>query len=351
MPAITGNKRYFSMKKQNPTILAIESSCDDTAAAVLQNKKLLSNTLFTQIIHSKYGGVVPELASRDHQKNIVAVVKEAIELAKINLSELDCIAYTQGPGLLGSLLVGCCFAKGMALALDKPLIGVNHMQAHVLANFIDIEDQIEFPLVCLTVSGGHTQLVYVKDFLEMKIIGQTLDDAMGEAFDKIGKMMGLPYPAGPTIDEFAQKGSINTFSFPNTIVPDLEYSFSGIKTSFSNFFQGKVSQNKDFFEVNKYDICASIQNKLIDMAMNKFCKAVEKTKVKAIAIAGGVAANSALRAKVENLAITKNLKLYLPNKKYCTDNAAMIAMVAHHKYLAGQFQNIDSAMPIPRMEF
>lgn len=333
-------------------ILAIESSCDDAAAAIVNGKDLLSSIVSTQTIHQQYGGIVPELASRDHQKYIVPIVSQTLSESNLKLADLNAIAYTQGPGLLGSLMVGCCFAKGMALALGIPLISVNHMHAHVLANFIEMQGQPLFPFVCLTVSGGHTQLVYVEDYLNMRLIGETLDDAMGEAFDKVGKMMNLPYPAGPTIDEYAQKGRIShLFTFPDTQVPGLNFSFSGIKTAFMQFLKKNTANDSDFIEKNIYDICASIQNKLVNMAIYKLRCAVQQTKVKAIALAGGVAANSALRKAVTNYAEQKFLHLYMPQKQYCTDNAAMVAIAAHYKFLAKDFQDVHSAVPMPRLEF
>lgn len=344
-------KEIFFQQMTPSKILAIETSCDDTAAAVLLGKKVLSSIVSSQTIHSAYGGVVPELASRDHMKNIVPIVNEALVQAGVDLADISAIAYTQGPGLLGSLMVGCCFAKAKAMALGKPLISVNHMQAHVLSNFLDTERSPELPALCLTVSGGHTQLVYVKDFLEMEVIGETLDDAMGEAFDKIGKMMGLPYPAGVAIDEQAQRGDENAFQFPDTHVPGLDFSFSGIKTGFLNFLNKETARDAFFLEKNKSDICASIQKKLIDMAMQKLDAAVRHTSVKTIALAGGVAANSGLRARVALYAQANDLNFFSPHKKYCTDNAAMIGIVGHYKFLAKQFQSVEEAVPIPQMKF
>jgi N6-L-threonylcarbamoyladenine synthase len=340
------------MNLEEVAILAIESSCDDTAAAVIQGKTLLSNVVSTQLVHQNYGGVVPELASRDHQKNIVSIVKQALTEATIQTSDLDAIAYTQGPGLLGSLIVGCCFAKSMALALDLPLISINHMHAHVLSPFIEAQNSPLFPFICLTASGGHTQLVYVEDYLRMRVIGQTLDDAMGEAFDKVGKMMNLPYPAGPIIDNYAKMGSDSgIFTFPDTRVPGLDFSFSGIKTAFMQFLQKNMVSEPKFIEANIYDISASIQNKIVGMAMDKLRYAVRQTNVRAIAIAGGVAANSALRTAVTDFAKDKSLHIYIPQKKYCTDNAAMVAITSHYKFLAQDFQDIHSAVPMPRLEF
>jgi len=327
----------------NPKILAIESSCDETSASVIVGGKILSNIIAGQKIHEKYGGVVPELASREHQKHIVPVVMEALEEAKISLQDLDAVAFTRGPGLLGALLVGVSFAKSVALALDVPLIEVNHMQAHVLAHFID-EPRPKFPFLCLTVSGGHTQIVLIKDFLQMEVIGQTQDDAVGEAFDKTAKLLGLPYPGGPLIDKYAQNGNPNAFEFAKTEMPNLDFSFSGIKTSILYFLQKKTQENPNFIEQNLADICASVQYSLVEMLMQKLKKASRQTQIREIAIAGGVAANSALRNALQNEAEKSDWKVYIPDFQYCTDNAAMIAMAAHYKYLAGDFctQNVGA---------
>jgi len=327
----------------NPKILAIESSCDETSASVIVGGKILSNIIAGQKIHEKYGGVVPELASREHQKHIVPVVMEALEEAKISLQDLDAVAFTRGPGLLGALLVGVSFAKSVALALDVPLIEVNHMQAHVLAHFID-EPRPKFPFLCLTVSGGHTQIVLIKDFLQMEVIGQTQDDAVGEAFDKTAKLLGLPYPGGPLIDKYAQNGNPNAFEFAKTEMPNLDFSFSGIKTSILYFLQKKIQENPNFIEQNLADICASVQYSLVEMLMQKLKKASRQTQIREIAIAGGVAANSALRNALQNEAEKSDWKVYIPDFQYCTDNAAMIAMAAHYKYLAGDFctQNVGA---------
>ncbi len=328
-------------------ILAIESSCDETSAAVISNGKVLNNIIATQAIHQKYGGVVPELASRAHQRNIVTVVDEALEKSGVKKHQLDAIAFTRGPGLMGSLLVGVSFAKGLAIGLGKPLIEVNHMQAHVLSHFID-EPHPSFPFLCLTVSGGHTQIIRVMDYLKMEVIGETQDDAVGEAFDKAAKIMGLPYPGGPLIDSYAQKGNPNAFKFSDTDMPGLEFSFSGIKTAFLYFIRDEKKKDEDFVEKNLNDICASIQHKLVKMLLKKLEKASRETGIKQIAIAGGVSANSALRNSLNQLASEKNWSVYIPKFEYCTDNAAMIAMAAHFKYEKKDFASLDTA-PLARM--
>ena len=328
-------------------ILAIESSCDETSAAVISNGKVLNNIIATQAIHQKYGGVVPELASRAHQRNIVAVVNEALEKSGVKKHQLDAIAFTRGPGLMGSLLVGVSFAKGLAIGLGKPLIEVNHMQAHVLSHFID-EPHPSFPFLCLTVSGGHTQIIRVTDYLKMEVIGETQDDAVGEAFDKAAKIMGLPYPGGPLIDSYAQKGNPNAFKFSDTDMPGLEFSFSGIKTAFLYFIRDEKKKDEDFVEKNLNDICASIQHILVKMLLKKLEKASRETGIKQIAIAGGVSANSGLRNSLNQLASEKNWSVYIPKFEYCTDNAAMIAMAAHFKYEKKDFASLDTA-PLARM--
>lgn len=324
-------------------ILAIESSCDETSASVAQDSKILSNIIANQEIHQKYGGVVPELASREHQKNIVAVVEAALQEAKISKNELNAIAFTRGPGLLGSLLVGVSFAKAMALALDIPLIEVNHMQAHVLAHFID-EPKPTFPFLCLTVSGGHTQMIWVKDYLQMEILGETRDDAVGEAFDKTAKLLGLPYPGGPMIDKLAQKGNPLAFSFPKSDMPRLDFSFSGVKTAILYFLQKQTAQNPKFIEENLSDICASVQHTLVEMLLDKLRKAAQEMNCKQIAIAGGVSANSYLRKKLYEEAQKSNWQVFIPAFEYCTDNAAMIAIAAYYKYLQKDFvsQNVGA---------
>ncbi len=333
-----------------PVILAIESSCDETSASVIRNGKVLNNVIAAQSVHQKYGGVVPELASRAHQQNIIAVVNEAIATSGINLSDLNAIAVTRGPGLMGALLVGVSFAKGMALALDIPMIDVNHMQAHVLAHFIRSGVTLEteesapsFPFLCLTVSGGHTQIVEVNDYLDMKVIGETHDDAVGEAFDKAAKILGLPYPGGPLIDQYAQQGNPKAFIFPETNMPGLDFSFSGIKTAFLYFLRDAKLKDSDFVEKNLVDICASLQYHLVNMLMKRLKKASKETGIKEIAIAGGVAANSGLRAELKNSADKLGWKIHIPAFQYCTDNAAMIAMAAHYKFLKGEFCGLDVA--------
>lgn len=328
-------------------ILAIESSCDETSAAVISNGKVLNNIIATQAIHQKYGGVVPELASRAHQRNIVAVVDEALEKSGVKKSELDAIAFTRGPGLMGSLLVGVSFAKGLAIGLGKPLIEINHMQAHVLSHFID-DPKPSFPFLCLTVSGGHTQIILVRDYLTMEVIGETQDDAVGEAFDKAAKILGLPYPGGPLIDLYAQQGNENAFKFSDTDMPGLDFSFSGIKTGFLYFIRDEKKKDENFVEKNLNDICASIQHQLIKMLLKRVEQASVKTGIKEIAIAGGVSANSGLRSKLKELAVKKGWNVYIPKFEYCTDNAAMIAMAAHYKYLNKEFTELDVA-PLARM--
>jgi N6-L-threonylcarbamoyladenine synthase len=331
----------------SPVILAIESSCDETSAALIRNGKVLNNIIASQAVHQKYGGVVPELASRAHQRNIVAVVEEALQNSGVKKSQLDAIAFTRGPGLMGSLLVGVSFAKGMALGLSLPLIEVNHMHAHVLSHFIE-DPKPSFPFLCLTVSGGHTQIIVVKDFLELEVIGETQDDAAGEAFDKAAKILGLPYPGGPLIDQYAQEGNPKAFMFPVTTMPGLDFSFSGIKTAFLYFLRDEKAKDPQFIERNLNDICASIQRHLVNMLLNRLIDASEQTGIKEIAIAGGVSANSGLRNGLEKLANKKDWKVYIPAFEYCTDNAAMIAMAAHYKYLRKEFCNLDIS-PLARM--
>lgn len=325
-----------------PILLAIESSCDETSASVIQHGKVLNNVIASQNVHHKYGGVVPELASRAHQQNIYHVVNEAITTSGISTSQLEAIAFTRGPGLMGSLLVGVSFAKGMALALGIPLIEVNHMEAHVLAHFIE-EPRPTFPFLCLTVSGGHTQIVLVEDFLKMKVIGETKDDAVGEAFDKAAKMLGLPYPGGPLIDRLAQLGNPKAYKFSETVMPNLDFSFSGIKTSFLYFLRDQKKVNPDFVERNLNDICASLQGSLVQMLLSKLKLAATQTGIKQVAIAGGVAANSGLRRELKLVAEILNWHLYIPEFQYCTDNAAMIAMTGYYKYLNKDFSNLDVA--------
>lgn len=331
----------------DPKILAIESSCDETSASVISNGKVLNNVIASQSVHNKYGGVVPELASRAHQKNIVYIVNETLSSAGIHKGELDAIAFTKGPGLLGSLLVGVSFAKAMALALEIPLIEVNHMQAHVLSHFIQ-DPKPSFPFLCLTVSGGHTQIVLVKDHLDMSVVGETRDDAVGEAFDKAAKIMGLPYPGGPMIDKLAQEGDSEAFSFPVTSMPGLDFSFSGIKTAFLYFIRDEVAKDPLFITTRTHDICASIQKHLVHMLLDKLETASREMKINQIAIAGGVSANSGLRVNLMKRGNELGWETYIPDFQYCTDNAAMIAMVAHFKYQKKIFSNLNVS-PLARM--
>ncbi|WP_057938750.1 tRNA (adenosine(37)-N6)-threonylcarbamoyltransferase complex transferase subunit TsaD [Algoriphagus resistens] len=329
-------------------ILAIESSCDETSAAVIADGKVLNNIVATQSVHEKYGGVVPELASRAHQENLIPVVQEAILSSGISKDQLSAVAFTRGPGLMGSLLVGVSFAKAFAFGRNIPLIEVNHMNAHILAHFIE-DPKPDFPFICLTVSGGHTQLVLVKDHLDMKVIGETLDDAVGEAFDKTAKLLGLPYPGGPLIDNYAKAGNPKAFQFPITRMPGLNYSFSGIKTAVLYFLRDQLKDNPKFIEENLSDLCASIQYSLVEMLLIKLKAAVKEYGVKEVAIAGGVSANSGLRESLSRLAEQKGWNLYIPKFEYCTDNAAMIAMAAHYKYLKGEFSSMD-VTPLAKMK-
>lgn len=323
-------------------ILAIESSCDDTSAAVIVDGKVLSNYICTQKVHEQYGGVVPELASRDHQKNIVPVVEVAMKQANISWNEIDAVACTTAPGLIGSLLIGVSFAKGLALSLNKPLIAVNHMKAHVMANFLN-EEMPSFPFLCLTVSGGHTQIVLVKDYLDMEVIGVTTDDAAGEAFDKTAKILGLPYPGGPLIDKYAVGGDPKRFKFPEPKIPGYDFSFSGLKTAILYFIQEQTALNPNFVQENLNDVCASIQERIVSILMNKLKKAAKETGVSTIAIAGGVSANSGLRWAANDLARRHRWKLHIPEFQYCTDNAGMIAIAAHHLYLKNEFAPLNVA--------
>lgn len=333
-------------------ILGIESSCDDTSAAVIRDGYLLSNVLASQDVHKSYGGVVPELASRAHQLNIVPVVSEAVNRAGISLSDITAIAFTRGPGLLGSLLVGTSFAKGLAIALNRPLVEVNHLQGHVLANFIrqyDRENRVpEFPYLCLLVSGGNSQIVRVNGPLDFEILGQTIDDAVGEAFDKCSKMMGLGYPGGPVVDRLAKLGNPERFKFAKPHVPGLDYSFSGIKTSLLYFVRDEIAKDPDFMEKNKEDICASFQKALIDILMDKLIKAVRQTGIRQVAIGGGVSANSGLRSRIEEEGRRRGWTTYLPEFKFTTDNAAMIAIAGLFHYLHGERTGLDVA-PVSRM--
>lgn len=330
------------------SILAIESSCDETSASVILNGKVLNNIVATQSVHEKYGGVVPELASRAHQENLIPVILEAISTSGISKDKFSAVAFTRGPGLMGSLLVGVSFAKAFAYGQKIPLIEVNHMQAHVLAHFID-DPKPTFPFICLTVSGGHTQLVLVKDYLVMEVVGETQDDAVGEAFDKTAKLLGLPYPGGPLIDKYAAKGNPKAFQFPITRMPGLNYSFSGIKTAVLYFLRDQLKANPQFIEENLADLCASIQYSLIEMLLIKLKEAVKQYGVKEIAIAGGVSANTGLRKTLSELAEQKGWNLYIPKFEYCTDNAAMIAMAAHFKFLKGEFSSMD-VTPLAKMK-
>ncbi|MFT4833358.1 MAG: N6-L-threonylcarbamoyladenine synthase [Marinoscillum sp.] len=329
------------------TILGIESSCDETAAAVCKDGKIINNIIATQSIHEQYGGVVPELASRAHQKNIVPVVSEALKSAQIDLKDIDAIAYTQGPGLLGALLIGSAFAKSMALALNKPVIPVNHMKAHIMAHFIE-DPHPKFPFLCLTISGGHTQIVKVEDHLRMTVVGQTIDDAVGEAFDKCAKILGIGYPGGPQIDKLAKEGDGDKFTFSKSVIPDLDFSFSGIKTSFLYFIRDQKKLNENFVEENIHDLAASVQRTMIEMLMDKLIKASKKYKIKQIAIAGGVSANTGLRNTIQELALRHDWETFVPQFEYCTDNAAMIAITGYYKYLQGVFGDLRDS-PLPRM--
>ena len=324
-------------------ILAIESSCDDTAAAILQNDKVLSNIVANQLIHNQYGGVVPELASRAHQQNIVPVIDAALRKANIQKEQLTAIAFTQGPGLMGSLLVGGSFAKSLSLALNIPLIAVNHMQAHILAHFIDEESYQKptFPFLALTISGGHTQIVKVNDYFDMEIIGETTDDAVGEAFDKSAKILGLPYPGGPLVDKYAQLGNPKAFAFTKPKVPGLDFSFSGLKTAILYFIQKNVAVNPNFIDENLNDICASIQHSIIEILMDKMKLAVNQTGINRIAIGGGVSANSGIRNAMNEAQTKYGWQTYIPKFEYTTDNAAMIGIVGYQKYLQENFETSD----------
>lgn len=326
-------------------ILGIESSCDDTSAAIVKDGVILSNLIANQTVHKEFGGVVPELASRAHQQNIIPVVDNAIKKAGVTVNDIDAIAFTRGPGLLGSLLVGTSFAKGLAVANNIPLIEVNHLQAHVLAHFIkeseDDTNQPEFPFLCLLVSGGHTEIVVVKSPINMEVIGKTIDDAAGEAFDKCAKVMKLPYPGGPVIDKLAKLGDANKFQFNKPRIKDLDYSFSGLKTSFLYFLRDRMKENDKFIDENINDLSASIQRTIIEILLDKFKKAVKQTGIKQIAVAGGVSANSEIKLQLEKLAVQENLKLFVPSFGFTTDNAAMIAISGYYKYLNKDFANLD----------
>ena len=331
------------MTTQNTYILGIESSCDDTSAAVICNGRVLSNIVANQEIHAKYGGVVPELASRAHQQHIVPVVQQAIEQAGITKEDLHAISFTKGPGLMGSLLVGTSFAKSLALGLDVPLIDVNHMQAHILAHFI-IEENTEippFPFVCLTISGGHTQIVKVTDYFTFEVLGETIDDAVGEAFDKSAKILGLPYPGGPLVDKYAQLGNPKKFSFTKPKVGDLDFSFSGLKTGILYFIQRNLKENPKFIKENLHDICASIQHTIVEILMEKLKNTVKKTDIKHVAIAGGVSANSEIRKRLQLANKHWGWSTYIPKFEYTTDNAAMIAITGYLKYKSKLYADIS----------
>jgi N6-L-threonylcarbamoyladenine synthase len=334
------------------TILGIESSCDDTSAAIIKDGYILSNVIASQAVHELYGGVVPELASRAHQQNIIPVVDQAIKKANIKIEDIDAIAFTRGPGLLGSLLVGTSFAKGFALANSIPLIEVNHLQAHVLANFIK-EPNIDFkhptfPFLTLLVSGGNSQIIIVRDYLDMEVLGQTIDDAAGEAFDKCAKVMGLPYPGGPVVDKLAKKGNPDAFTFNKPRIQGLNYSFSGLKTSFLYFLRDRIKENKNFIEENKNDLCASLQKTIVDILLNKLKKASKETRIKQIAIAGGVSANSGLQNALQEGTTKYGWEIYIPRLGFSLDNAGMVAVTGYYKYLGKEFIGQD-AVPYARM--
>jgi N6-L-threonylcarbamoyladenine synthase len=333
-------------------ILAIESSCDDTAAAVLENNKVLSNIVANQLIHNEFGGVVPELASRAHQQNIVPVIDSALKKANIKKEQLSAIAFTQGPGLMGSLLVGSSFAKSLSMALQIPLIAVNHMHAHILAHFIEEQgfEKPTFPFLALTISGGHTQIVVVRNFFDMEIIGETTDDAVGEAFDKSAKILGLPYPGGPLVDKYAQLGNPKAFAFTKPKVPGLNFSFSGLKTAILYFVQKKVAENSNFIEENRNDICASIQHTIVEILMDKLKLAVKETGITQIAIGGGVSANSGIRKTLQEANQKYGWNTFIPKFEYTTDNAAMIGIVGYQKFLNEKFEN-NSVVSKARIQF
>ncbi len=335
-------------------ILGIESSCDDTSAAVLCDGKLYSNIINTQAIHQKYGGVVPELASRAHQQNIVLVVREALEVAGVKLKDVSVVAFTKGPGLLGSLMVGSSFAKGLSVSTGIPVIGVNHLHGHMFAHFLREKDEESFvpvyPFICLLVSGGHTQIIVVKNAMDYEIIGSTIDDAAGEAFDKCAKVMGLGYPGGPMIDKLAQTGDSNRFKFGKPQIKGLDYSFSGLKTSFLYFLRDQLKVNNNFIQDNLNDLCASLQSEIVEILLDKLNKAVKMTGIKEIAISGGVSANSGLRSALTQLGGTNNWQVHLPKIKYTTDNAAMIALVGYQRFLSGKTDGLD-VLPQARLLF
>ncbi|GGE94308.1 tRNA (adenosine(37)-N6)-threonylcarbamoyltransferase complex transferase subunit TsaD [Hymenobacter cavernae] len=332
----------------SPIILAIESSCDDTSAAVMVGGEIRANVVATQQVHEQYGGVVPELASRAHQQHLIPVVQEAMRRAKISKDELDAVAFTQGPGLLGSLLVGSMFAKTFALALGKPLLAVNHMRAHILAHFIK-DPKPSFPFLCLTVSGGHTQLVVVRSPMEMDVIGQTIDDAAGEAFDKTAKLLGLPYPGGPHLDKLARSGNPLRFPFPVGTMAGYDFSFSGLKTAVLYFLRQQTAKDEQFIQNNLADLCASIQHTIIQTLLRQLIRAAKDQELTQIALAGGVAANSGLRTTLQELATEKGWEVFIPDFEFCTDNAAMVAMTGHFQYEAGDFAS-QLVSPDPRLK-
>ncbi len=333
------------------TLLAIESSCDDTSAAVLRGTQMLSNVIASQAVHVKYGGVIPELASRAHQQNIVPVVDDALRSAGVAADDLDAIVFTRGPGLLGSLLVGVSFAKGLSVARGIPLVEVNHLQGHVLSHFIDLPGRETphpaFPFLCLLVSGGHTQIIVVRDHLDMEIVGTTIDDAAGEAFDKCAKVMGLPYPGGPVIDRLAKEGDPKRFTFAKPSVAGYDYSFSGLKTSFLYFLRDRIAEEPDFIENNKADLCASLQHRIVEILLDKLVRASKDLKIKDIAVAGGVSANSGLRDAIAAEGGRRGWRTFLPELRFTTDNAAMIGIAGYYKYLRGEFSSLDVA-PVAR---
>jgi N6-L-threonylcarbamoyladenine synthase len=340
-------------EEKNTYILGIESSCDDTSASIIHNGILLSNVIAGQKVHEACGGVVPELASRAHQQNIVPVVDQAINQAGIKVEDITAIAFTRGPGLLGSLLVGTSFAKGFSLATGAPMIEINHLQAHVLAHFIQEKDTPfdppKFPFLCLLVSGGNSQIILVRDFLEMEVLGQTIDDAAGEAFDKCAKVMGLPYPGGPFVDRLAQDGNPDAFKFSKPRIPNYDYSFSGLKTSFLYFLRDQLKENPNFIEERKADLCASLQKTIIDILLDKLIKAAKSNGIREIAVAGGVSANSGLRKALTEAAIKRHWKMHIPKFSFTTDNAAMIAITGYFKYQKKEFIGME-AVPFARMD-
>jgi N6-L-threonylcarbamoyladenine synthase len=335
------------------TILGIESSCDDTAAAIVENGYILSSKIANQDVHKLYGGVIPELASRAHQQNIIPVIEQAIVEAGRIKKDINAVAFTRGPGLIGALLVGTSFAKGFAMAMDIPLIEVNHLHAHILSHFIAEKNKSKdfpgFPFLCLLVSGGHTQIIITRDYLELEVIGQTLDDAAGEAFDKCAKLLGLPYPGGPYIDKFAKNGNSQAYSFSKPDIKNFDFSFSGLKTAFLYFIRDEIKRDEDFVSQNMKNICASIQKSIIDILLDKLVKASNETGIREIAVAGGVSANSGLRNRIINEGKMRNWKVYIPKFEYSTDNAAMIAITGYYKYLKKQFSD-QNITPVARLK-